>query len=297
MPASNAKIHVYNWSIENPKSIVHIIHGMSEHAARYQHFGRALNQAGFGVVASDLRGHGKTAGEIDDIGFFAKADGWNLVTQDCISLTKSIKNDYPNVPVIILGHSMGSFVARTIAFNEPSLADGYVLSGTVGDAGWKGTMGKPMAKLLAIIFGKKSRSKFLTNMTFSGWNKRIEEKRTHRDWLTRDSEVVDKYINDPYCSQNFSNQFFYDLASGVSEMNKLENIRKVNLNTPVLIVSGAMDPAGNYGKGPKEIFEKYKSVGVKKIEIKLFDDGRHEIINETNREEIYSFIINWLDNV
>ena len=284
------------WTVDQPRAIVHIIHGMSEHIGRYDHFAKALNKAGYSAIGSDLRGHGKTAGSIENIGFFADQDGWNLVVQDAIQLTKEIKAENPNVPVFILGHSMGSFIARTLAFTDPDLVDGYLLSATIGHPGWKGIVGKPMSKLMGALFGKKKPSKFLADTSFAGFSKRIKDKRTNKDWLTRDPKIVDQYIADPFCMQIFSNQFFNDLAIGVLEISKKSNIEKVSKNTPVVFISGSMDPAGEYGKGPTEVFEKYKSANVENVDLHLFEGGRHEILNETNREEIYGFIVQWLND-
>lgn len=287
-------IHTVNWSAEQPKAIIHIIHGMSEHSARYEHFAKALNKAGYSAYSSDLRGHGKTAGAIENVGYFAENDGWAIVVQDLIDYTKRIKADNPDIPVFIFGHSMGSFFARNIAYQEPDLADGYIISGTVGHPGWKGVVGKPMSKLTGAIKGKKKPSKFLQGLGFAGLNKRVENKRTKMDWLSRDEEIVDKYINDPYCMQTFSNQFFNDLATGVLDISKKSNIEKVNKNTPVLFISGDMDPLGGYGKGPTEVFKKYKDTGVNDVELRLFEGGRHELLNETNREDVYEFVVGWI---
>ena len=289
------QIFTQKWPVENPRAVVHLIHGMSEHIARYDHFAQALNKAGFSAVGSDIRGHGKTAGSLENIGFFANRDGWNVVVQDAIQLTQEIKAENPDVPIFVIGHSMGSFIARTLAFTEPTLADGFIYSGTSGHPGWKGVLGKPIAKLAGALFGKKKPSKFLMNTALAGFNSKIIDKRTEKDWLSRDSKIVDLYINDPYCMQLFKNQFFYDLAGGILEINKKSNINKVNKKTPVLFVSGSMDPVGNYGKGPAEVLEKHNASGVTDLAIHLFEGGRHEILNETNREEIYGFIVQWLN--
>jgi alpha-beta hydrolase superfamily lysophospholipase len=294
--SSTPESYVHEWMIDNPKAIVLIVHGMSEHGERYSHFGAALNKEGYGVYCPDLRGHGKTAGDLDNVGFFADRDGWNVIVNETIRQTQEIKSLHPNVPVFILGHSMGSFISRTIAFTEPSLVDGYILSATIKHPGWKGYVGKPLAKTCGFFFGKKKRMKFLTNTSFAGFNKRIENKRTEKDWLTRDAAIVDQYIADPYCMQDFTNQFFYDLATGVLGMCKQSNIAKISIETPVLITAGSMDPAGQYGKGPKVTCEHYKKAGAKDLELKLFEAGRHEIINETNRDEVYAYLFSWLND-
>jgi alpha-beta hydrolase superfamily lysophospholipase len=288
-------IYIHDWTVEQPKAIVHIIHGMSEHGARYEHFANALNKANYSAYASDLRGHGKTAGGIENIGFFAESDGWNTVIQDIVKITNEIKAKHPDLPIFILGHSMGSLLARNIAYIEPNLVNGHIFSGTSGHPGWKGVLGKPMAKAATQILGKRKKSKSLMKATFAGFNKKIENKRTDQDWLTRDDKIVDAYINDPYCSQIFTNQFFYDLATGVLDVSKQSNINKVNKSTPVLFISGEMDPVGKYGKGVLSIFRKFEKAAIQELEIKLFQGGRHEILNEINKEEVYEFVITWIE--
>ena len=288
--------HIYKWPADAPRGIVHIVHGMSEHAGRYAHFASALNEQGYTVYASDLRGHGKTAGDIEHVGHLADHDGWEKVVEDIIDLTNEIKVNHPDTPVYLLGHSMGSFVVRTVMLREPKICDGVILSGTIGHPGLKGIVGKRLAWLMAQIRGKKKRTKLLTHLSFGHFNKRIKDQRTEKDWLTRDEVIVDQYINDPYCMQIFTTQFYYDLARGVLEINATKNFRKLDKDTPVLIVSGSMDPAGEYGKGPRQVYQKMQHAGIKHVELHLFSGGRHEILNETNRAEVYQFIFNWLQS-
>lgn len=290
------KITLYDWKVEHPKLQVHIIHGMSEHSGRYNHFANWLNSKGIRVVCSDLRGHGKTAGEIKNVGFFDDNDGWNKVVKDLKLINDKIKEEY-SIPLIIIGHSLGSLLGRSLAINYQNSADAFIFSATSDHPGLKGFIGKPLAKLCSLLLGKKKQSKLLDFLTHGDFNKKIKNNKTKKDWLSRDNSVVENYMNDPYCMQIFSNQFFTDLAYGVIEVNKRKEISKMNINSPILLLSGQMDPVGNYGKGVINISEKFKKENIKNVTVKLFDEGRHEMLNETNKTEVYNYIYNWLINI
>ncbi len=285
---------IYEWAIPNPNAYVHLVHGMSEHAGRYNHFAKWLNDKGYFVYSSDLRGHGKTAGELSKVGFFSFENGWDKVVNDLKFIHESFSNKRPLLPHIILGHSMGSLLVRSLAINYPSIGDALILSATSGHPGIKGIGGEPLAKALGFLTGKKSRSNLLQSITFADFNKRIKKQKTDRDWLTRNENIVEKYVNDPYCMQIFSNQFFADLAHGVLMVNNGEHMKKMNKKTPVLLFSGSEDPVGFYGKGVEEVFHKMKKADLQDVELKLFEGGRHEMINEINNIEVYEFIDKWI---
>lgn len=287
------EIVLYDWKVENPKLQLHIIHGMSEHANRYDHFACWLNTKGIRVVSSDLRGHGKTAGEIENVGFFDDYDGWNNVVKDIKLINEKIRSE-SSYPLIILGHSMGSLLARSLSIDYPNSADAFIFSATSDHPGLKGIIGKPIANLCSFLLGKRKKSKLLDFLTFSDFNKRISNNKSRKDWLSRDVNIVDNYLNDPYCMQIFSNQFFADLAYGVFEVNKKRNIAKMNCNTPYLLLSGEMDPVSNYGKGINNIAQKFSQAKIKNTTVKLFKEGRHEMLNEINKIDVYNYIYNWL---
>jgi alpha-beta hydrolase superfamily lysophospholipase len=191
---------------------------------------------------------------------------------------------------------MGSLLARSLAINYINSADAFIFSATSDHPGLKGYIGKPLACLCSFLFGKRKKSKLLEFLTNGDFNKKIKNNKTKKDWLSRNNSVVEKYMNDPYCMQIFSNQFFADLAYGVIEVNKRKEIKKMNINTPLLILSGEMDPVGNYGKGIANIAERLRSEKIKNLTVKLFKGGRHEMLNETNKTEVYNYIYNWLLN-
>ena len=288
------ELTTYHWSCENPKAILHIVHGMSEHAARYDHFAKFMVNNGFEVFSSDLRGHGKTAGKLDNVGQFALNNGWDRVVKDLSLLTEHFKNNR-KLPVYILGHSMGSFLARTLIKDYPSVGDCYIFSATAGHPGLLGIAGKKLAGANAFFLGKKNRSQLLTKMAFGDFNKKYENPRTEKDWLSKDTDVVDKYIADEYCMQTFTGQFFEDLLDGILRINSSAYLNGTPKNKPVYMFAGDMDPVGNYGKGPKEVLKRFKEVGIKDIELKMYPDGRHEMLNETNKEEVYNDLLTWMN--
>lgn len=289
-------LSVYNWDCDNPKAIVHIVHGMSEHAARYDDFAQWLNTQNIAVVSSDLRGHGKTAGELKNVGHFATRNGWEKVCKDIILITESLIEKHPDLPIIFLGHSMGSFLVRKISYTYPDYGHGYIFSSTAGHPGLLGIAGVRIAKINVKLMGKRNKSQLMTKLTFGDFNKKYKQKKTNKDWLSSDENIVNNYINDPYCMQTFSSQFYSDLVNGLLEVNDINNIQKMNKDLPVLFFAGDMDPVGNYGKGPLEVEKKMKSVGIKDIEFKMYTDGRHEMLNEINKIEVYELVLNWINS-
>lgn len=284
----------YDWNLPQPKAVLMIIHGMSEHAARYDHFANYLNDQQIAVFSSDLRGHGKTAGSLDKVGLFAMQDGWQKIVEDQLELEQHIRQIHPHVPLFILGHSMGSFVARSVSFTGKTSADGFIFSATAGHPGVLGSVGKHIARINMKAMGKKNRSKMLSGIAFGGYTKKYKDKRTEKDWLSRDPKVVDAYISDPYCMQTFTSQFFNDLLEGVLSVNDNNNISKM-APVPYYLFYGTMDPVGEYGKGPLEVYEKLKKRNYD-VEIKSYEAGRHEMLNEINKEEVYRDVVSWIDH-
>ena len=205
----------------------------------------------------------------------------------------SLKN--PNIPTVVLGHSMGSFLTRSLIIDFPETANHYIFSATASHPGLKGFLGSFIAKSNSFLFGKKTKSRLLQLLVMGEFNKKIKKPKTRKDWISRDEKVVNDYINDPYCMQVFKNQFFVDLAFGVMSVNETKNILKMNKVKHYLFFSGSMDPVGNYGKGVQKLYKKFIATGLTNTEIKLFDEGRHEMLNEINKQEVYQYIYNWID--
>ena len=285
LPDNNAEI----------KAVVQIAHGMAEHSARYERFAQYLTENNFGVYANDHRGHGQTAGTIENLGYFADNKGWDLVVNDMNQLTTIIKNDHPNVPVFLLGHSMGSFLSRDYIFTYPDNINGVILSATACDPGLLGYAGIIISKVESLIRGKEAPSPLMDNLSFGSFNKAFKPNRTKFDWLSRDDAEVDKYVDDPFCGTVFKAGFFNDLVKGIKKINRASNIQDIPKKLPVYLFSGSDDPVGAFSKGVNKVYQAYKEAGISDLNIKFYKNGRHEMLNETNRTQVYKDIIDWIE--
>jgi alpha-beta hydrolase superfamily lysophospholipase len=296
--SDGVEIFTYRWMPDEASAIrgaVQIAHGMAEHAARYERFAVMLTKAGYAVYANDHRGHGKTAGTQDNAGYFADENGWGKVVDDMHTLTGIIKKENPNKPFFLFGHSMGSFLSRNYAMLYGKELSGLVLSGTGGDPGAIGKVGLFIAKIDAKLHGKKAKSAIMNKLSFGAFNNAFKPNRTDYDWLSRDTVEVDKYIDDPWCGAVFTAGFFCDMLGGLSYINKKENIAKIPKNLPIYLFSGAKDPVGANTKGVTQVFNTLKEAGISDLNLKFYEEGRHESLNEINRSEVFSDVIAWLN--
>ncbi len=290
------KIEYYTWIPKDEViGVVQIVHGMAEHAIRYDHFAAKLRKKGFAVYACDLRGHGKSAEATHDLGYFASENGWFRVVDDLSELTEIIKKEHPDKNVFLLGHSMGSFFARNLMITHGLDYQGVILSGTAADPGIKGSIGKFIAARAVKKDGGKVPNQRLNDMSFGSYNKAFAPNRTEFDWLSRDNKQVDAYVNDPLCGFVCTSKFYEDLFTGLLFINNSKEIARIPKNLPVLLVSGAMDPVGEKGKGTKKVYTKFKGIGMLDVSMNLFADARHEILNETNRNEVENYCIGWIE--
>ncbi|WP_010283624.1 alpha/beta hydrolase [Bacillus timonensis] len=280
---------------EKTKGIIQIAHGMAEHIERYDLFAKALIDAGYIVYGNDHRGHGKTGVNANLIGFFADENGFDRVVEDMIQLTNLIKKNHPGVPIFLFGHSMGSFLARRYIQTHGDQLAGVILSGTGGDPGLIGKIGIGIAKLESTRKGKKSPSPLMNKLTFGSYNKDFRPSRTEFDWLSRDNKEVDKYIEDPLCGGVFTAGFFYDLVSGVAKVNNHNANKTIPIELPMYFIAGDKDPVGHFSKGVIKAAKMYKQVGMKDVTIQLYENSRHEILNELNKEEVFKDVINWVE--
>ncbi len=277
------------------RGVVVIVHGMAEHSQRYDRFAKVLNNVGYTVYAHDQRGHGKTAQEIEEHGFFAEHDGWEKVTNDVRELIELVRKENSGLPIFLLGHSMGSFIVRNYAINYSNKINGLLLSGTAGSAGILGRIGFLITNIIILLKNKRSKSLFLTKLSFGDFNKQFKPNRTSFDWLSRDEKEVDKYIKDSYCGRIFSIGFFRDLIKGLELINRHKNVIKISKELPIYLFAGDKDPVSKNGKQIIELYDIYKKAGIKDIKMKLYEEARHETLNEINRNNVYEDIINWLD--
>ncbi len=279
---------------EEARRVLLLLHGMAEHGARYDDFATYLNTLGYGVYAPDHRGHGLTA-EGEPLGWFAAKDGWQRVVDDNYELAQHIITEHPKTDLHIFGHSMGSFLARDLIGQHPKLFKKAVICGTGADQGLLGAVGKTLAKIKALFNGGEKPDKLLDKLSFGSFSKAFVPVKTKFDWLSRDEEMVQAYIDDPLCGFVCTSRFFVDLLTGVKRANDPRPLEGLSKNFPILLISGSEDPVGDFGKGVKKVHEFYKGAGLRRVKLELVQDGRHEIINEVNRQEVYDTIGKWLN--
>ena len=293
------KISYFKWIPDKEiKGIVLIAHGMAEHSERYDDFAGFLNRNAFAVFANDHRGHGKTAGSTDRLGFISEENGWEIMVNDFLKMKEEVKSQYPAKPLFALGHSMGTFIIRDIMLEDKKAVstdlEGVILSGTGCGLGLMGKIGKLIFKSEIGKKGADGKSQLLHDMSFGKYNKSFRPNRTEYDWLSTNNDNVDRYIEDPCCGTVFSASFFRDLAYGIEKVNNFKNIKNINKNLPIFLISGKEDPVGNFSKGVKKVYSNYIKAGIPDIQMNFYEGLRHEILNETGKEKVYKDILNWL---
>ena len=294
----NTEIHGYRWipRTKSIKAILIINHGMAEHVARYDKFAGYLKEQGIAVFGEDHRGHGRTAGDKDNLGFFAEDFGWRMVVQDIRDLHSLIQKEYSGIPIIMFGHSMGSFLTRDYLKEYGDDLSGVILSGTGYTPGPVTALGSIIASIEIRLKGKKHRSRLLDAMSFGSFNKPFtKEGNTGFEWLSRDKEQVNLYHEDPYCGFICTSSYFRDLFTGLRAINRIKAFMTTPKELPLLIISGEDDPVGDRGRGVKKVFSSYKKSGVKDVTLNLIPHGRHESLNEINKEEIYTYLNDWME--
>lgn len=278
----------------NVKAVVQISHGMAEHAARYLRFAEYLCENGFAVVLHDHIGHGESAASPEQLGYFGE-HGEQSFVEDMKTVTDWVEKEYPALPLVLLGHGMGSLIARNYTAQYGNLLAGAVYSGTSGSNPALG-FGLLLCNVLIKCKGEKYRSKLLDKIAFGAYNKKTE-KRTPCDWASRDKQEVDKFIADPFCGYMYTVSGMKALFLTVREISKDSWYAALPQNLPVLLISGAMDPIGNYGKGVREVYRRLQATNHRNVQMKLYDGARHEILNETNRKEVYADILDFLNDL
>lgn len=290
------KINGYRWMPENEpyKGIVQIVHGMVEYIDRYDDFARFLCEHGYIVVGEDHLGHGDSINDKSEWGYFAPSDGFNHIINDLHTLHTKQAREFPKLPYFFLGHSMGSFLTRIYISRYGDQLTGAIIMGTGNQPPIVAMCGKILAGIIAMFKGDKYRSKFINNMAFGAYNKRFKPARTPYDWLTKDEAIVNAYLKEPRCTFIFTLSAYKELFDGVMYVGKKSNIARTPKNLPLLLTSGAQDPVGGFGKGVIHVYDMYKAAGIDDVSIKLYDNDRHEILNEADRQQVYADILAWL---
>lgn len=284
------KIHTYTWQVDNPKAWVHINHGMSEHAARYGQFAQELNKQGYSVVAHNHRGHGKSPST--QLGYFSAKQGWEKTLADIDTVRDTVCKG--GVAYYLMGHSMGSFIVQAYMVNTTRNVDAMILSGTNFQAPAIAKTARMIAKFERWRLGANKPSKLLQFLSFASFNQGFKPNRTDFDWLSKDQAQVDAYIEDPLCGFDCSTQLWIDLLSGLITLFTPASFTMIQKNLPIYIFGGELDPVGEKGKGLVKLLAAYNKAQQQNVRMKLYESGRHEMLNETNREEVVSDLCGWL---
>ena len=284
-------IHLQLWQADGDCScVVHVLHGLGEHADRYSRFAASAAERGYAVCVYDHRGHGRFA---DEPGHFADADGWHKVNSDTELVHEFLRERFRDLPIVLLGHSMGSYIAQTFAMQHGAQLSGLILSAST----WPSRLQLAPAKLLAQIeawrLGVRGKSALLDQLGFGNFNKQFSPARTALDWLSRDEAEVDKYVADSLCGGPYSCGLWQDLIGGLFYISSDRAVSHIPADLPILITGGESDPVGG-DKGMTKLAMHYAQTSHQALSVKIYPGGRHEMLNETNREEVTADWLNWI---
>ena len=291
------QLHGMRWEPEggSVRAVLQICHGVAEHIARYDAFARYLNGLGIAVVGHDHLGHGLSLPEGGIPVYFGEGNTWNTVVDDIYVLHQRIRLWYPDVPLCIMGHSMGSFLTRTYLIRYPGTVKAAVIMGT----GWQPKAviagGMSVAKAVGAVVGENGTSDLVTNLAFGAYNKLFAPNRTSCDWLSADEDNVDTYMADPLCGADATVGLFRQMLLGIRFNQKLSNLRQMDPRIPVLFVASEKDPVGDCGNGVRQTYQEFRRAGVQDCTLKLYPGLRHEILNEkAQQQQIFEDIGQWL---
>lgn len=289
-------IFVHRWDPEDPSTItaiVHVVHGMAEHSARYARLAETLTASGFRVYAHDHRGHGKTA-KPEDLGHFGDENGWARVTGDLRRLLRREMDENPGKPLVVIGHSMGSFMVQQLMYEVPEWLSAVVLSASNGKPTPIASAGRLVARIERKRLGAAGKSPVLRGLSFEAFNKTFKPNRTACDWLSRDEAEVDKYVADPMCGFECSTSTWVELLDALAEINRPSNQAKIRKDLPVYIIAGSEDPVSEKTKGLFQLLRAYGKAGLTDVTHHFYPGARHEIFNESNRGEVVHELLVWL---
>ncbi len=290
-----ADVYVQSWVPDDKplKGVFQMVHGMAEYSDRYDGFARVIADDGWAVFMHDHAGHGKSIKTKDDLGYFGDKDGYKALIEDVYTVTKLAKDKYPELPVFLYGHSMGSFVVRGYAAKYGGEIAGLIPCGTAG-ANPAAGIGAALAGCIAKVKGTHYRSEFINNLAFGSYNKRFTDGNTGFEWLSKNSDNVKAYCADELCGYKFTAVGYRDLFNLLASVNNSQWFASVPKDLPIRLIAGADDPVGAYGKGVTEVYDKLKETG-HNVSIKIYTGLRHEIHNEKECGEVFSDIIAWLN--
>jgi alpha-beta hydrolase superfamily lysophospholipase len=276
-----------------PHAIVQIAHGLAEHSARYARLAAALNEAGYAAYANDHRGHGPKAAAAD-LGHFADEGGWDKVVSDLWSFNRLIAAEQPGVPIVFLGHSLGSFLGRGFIAKHSDTLAGAALSGSNGRPPIIATLGRLIAREERVRLGKRGKSDPIFQLWFGEFNKPFKPARTDSDWLSRDEKEVDAFVADTLCGFPFTTQLAIDVLDALPHVTSRKSLAAIRKDLPIYVFSGERDPVGANIKG---LIQDLKAAGFTELTTRIYPGARHETLNELNRNEVTRDFIAWLDGI
>ena len=279
---------------EHPRAMIQIAHGMCEYFGRYRSFAKALAALGFLVFGHDHLGHGESAKTQDDLGFTASGGGSEHLVEDVAILSRHMKALHPTLPLVLFGHSMGSFIVRETLARYGDVYSAAVFCGTGGPEA-PAALGKLLASALIKLQGEHHRSPLLTSISFLGYNKKFEKGCDPNAWLTRDQSVVAKYNEDPRSGFVFTLRAYHDLFTLVDTVSRRNWAHRIPKSIPILLISGEMDPVGDYGRGVKAVYNRLVAADVEDVTLKLYPAMRHEILNEIDKETVWEDLVKWIN--
>lgn len=289
-------LHVNHWhAAEPPRALVMIAHGMAEHSGRYERFAEALVGAGFEVYAHDQRGHGLSA-EPDQLGHYADSGGWSKVVRDLATLNHHMRQQRPGLPIVLFAHSMGSYIAQSYLMQHSCSVQAVVLSGSNYQPVALYRSAELIARFERWRQGPRGRSALIERLSFGSFNRACKPPRTKFDWLSRDPAEVDRYIADPLCGFRCSNQLWLDLLGGLQQISETDNLAQIDHQLPLLIIGGECDPVSQ-GKRLEDLAATLQEAGLERVELRIYPQARHELLNETNRDQVVSDLLQWLQQV
>ncbi|MCJ7590511.1 MAG: alpha/beta hydrolase [Woeseiaceae bacterium] len=294
LPSSNQHtIRGTHWRPEGPVcGVIQIFHGLGEHHARYSRFAALANARGLSVIAHDHRGHGAFA---EELGHFSDDGGWQLLIDDGLRVNDMIGDEYAGLPVVLLGHSMGSYLAQSFSLAHEYRLTALILSGSTWPRKAQVMPGLLLARIEAWRIGIRGKSALLDKLGFGNFNKSFVPSRTDFDWLSRDEAEVDAYIADPLCGGPYTCGLWLDLLSGLRSIASETALRRIRAELPIMLTGGADDPVGGE-RGITELAMHYAKSGHNHLTVKIYPQGRHEMFNESNRNEFSADVLDWLEN-
>ena len=285
--------YVHKWKPDHPRLLVHIVHGMAEHGARYERLALELNAHGINVWAHDHRGHGLTAASPKELGHFADSNGWRLVVDDAWAVSREMMTAYPGVPIVLFAHSMGSFVGQTLLAEHGDAYRAVVLSGTNGPPDAREGVLRAFSGVQRRLLGPRSPGVWIDRQVTRTFNQRFEPRATDFDWLSRDTSEVRKYIADGLCGFPLTSQAWYDFLHGKAQLGSDAHVGRIPKTLPIHVIGGTDDPVGENGKGVQRLIDLYSKNGLT-ISSQSYAGARHELVNETNKGEVTTDLREWL---